>query len=61
MALDAELPSPCALGPENSSASEEFRGYETLPPKRVFFVRVRYRRLGPGKPLPLDPEDRHAA
>ena len=36
---------------------DEVPDYRTPPPKRVFFVRVRYRYLGRGQPLPLDTED----
>jgi hypothetical protein len=41
--------------PEIASASDADLDYPTPPPRRVFFVTVHYRRLGPGAPLPLPP------
>jgi hypothetical protein len=43
--------------PQDTSAPDEDRDYPTPPPPRVFFVSVRYRRLGRGEPMPLAPED----
>jgi hypothetical protein len=37
--------------------ADEVTDYGTPPPKRVFFARVRYRHVGRGMPLPLNPED----